>query len=113
MESFLILAGTATWFVAVFTFMVATMPVYTSAAFVMFLIGTVFVVGGVLLTAVNSLRNLLEDRLPKPPRPPAADSESSKRTTDWSAWRRDHAKQTSDEASQIASDSPGSRKSDD
>lgn len=96
MESFLILAGTATWFVAVFTFMVATMPVYMGAAFIMFLIGTVFVVGGVLLTAVNRVRSVLEDRLPTPP-PPDADPGSREQITDWSAWRRDRGRQRASE----------------
>src|SRR5690242_10308585 len=93
MEAFLMLAGIATWFVSVFTFMVATTPVYMSAAFVMFLIGTVFVVGSAVLMGINRLHDLLEERLPKPPH--SEDEQPLRnRIKDWSSWRRNQATAT-------------------
>ena len=93
MEKFLIIVGTASWFLAVFTFMVATVPMYISASFIMFLIGTVFVVGGMLVMAVNRLRDLLDERLPNAPAKPGDAKEAMPtQPTDWAAWRRQQGK---------------------
>jgi hypothetical protein len=68
-----------------------------SAAFVMFLIGTVFVVGSALLIAINRVGDLLDERLPKPPLAPGEEARPLRhRITDWSAWRREHAAAKSD-----------------
>jgi hypothetical protein len=111
MEAFLMVAGIASWFVSVFTFMVATTPVYTIAAFVMFLIGTVFVVGSAVLMGINRLHDLLDERLPRSPH--LEDEQPLRhRIKDWTSWRRDHAATNAQGVSRAAAAYEGAKDDD-
>ena len=67
----------------------------------MFLIGTVFVVGSAVLMGVNRLRDLLDERLPKP-QPSDDDQPLRLRIKDWSAWRQDSSAKPAPETTKPA-----------